>query len=59
MGERQRLGVQDALWLEMDKPDNLMVVDSLFWTAEPVDWERFAPCTPTTPSGCRPIPHIG
>ncbi len=41
MGERQRLGVQDALWLEMDKPDNLMVVDSLFWTAEPVDWERF------------------
>jgi uncharacterized protein DUF1298 len=35
MGERQRLGVQDALWLEMDKPGNLMVVDSLFWTATP------------------------
>ena len=41
MGERQRLGVQDALWLEMDKPGNLMVVDSLFWTAEPIDWDRF------------------
>ncbi|MGZ4437946.1 MAG: WS/DGAT domain-containing protein [Nocardioidaceae bacterium] len=41
MGERQRLGVQDALWLEMDKPGNLMVVDSLFWTATPVDWDRW------------------
>ena len=41
MGERQRLGVQDALWLEMDKPGNLMVVDSLFWTATPVDWDRY------------------
>jgi diacylglycerol O-acyltransferase len=39
--ERQRLGVQDALWLAMDKPGNLMVVDSLFWTAEPIDWDRF------------------
>ena len=41
MGERQRLGVQDALWLEMDKPGNLMVVDSLFWTATPIDWDRY------------------
>ncbi|MGZ5405956.1 MAG: wax ester/triacylglycerol synthase domain-containing protein, partial [Nocardioides sp.] len=41
MSERRRLGVQDALWLEMDKPGNLMVVDSLFWTAEPIDWELF------------------
>ena len=41
MGERQRLGVQDALWLEMDKPGNLMVVDSLFWTSTPVDWDRY------------------
>jgi diacylglycerol O-acyltransferase len=39
MGERRRLGTQDALWLEMDKPGNLMVVDSLFWTAEPIDWD--------------------
>jgi diacylglycerol O-acyltransferase len=41
MAGRQRLGVQDALWLEMDKPGNLMVVDSLFWTATPIDWDRY------------------
>lgn len=41
MGERRRLGVQDALWLEMDRPSNLMVVDSVVWTATPIDWERF------------------
>ncbi len=38
---RQRLSGQDALWLEMDKPGNLMVVDSLFWTEAPIDWDRF------------------
>jgi diacylglycerol O-acyltransferase len=41
MRERQRLGVQDSLWLEMDRPSNLMVVDSLVWTETPLDWERF------------------
>ena len=41
MGERQRLGAQDALWLEMDEPGNLMVVDSLFRTAEPIDWDAW------------------
>lgn len=40
MGERRQLGVQDALWLEMDRPTNLMVVDSLVWTATPMDWAR-------------------
>jgi diacylglycerol O-acyltransferase / wax synthase len=39
--ERRRLGLQDALWLEMDKPGNLMVIDSLFWTAEPIDWDGY------------------
>ena len=43
MSERQPMGVQDALWLEMDRPSNLMVVDALMWTAEPIDWERFTP----------------
>jgi diacylglycerol O-acyltransferase len=37
---RRRLGVQDALWLEMDRPNNLMVVDSVIWTAEPLDRDR-------------------
>lgn len=45
MDARQRLGVQDALWLEMDQPGNLMVVDSLFWTREPIDWDRFRELT--------------
>ena len=40
MSDRRRLGVQDALWLEMDRPNNLMVVDSVIWTAEPLDWDR-------------------
>ena len=40
MEERRRLGVQDALWLEMDRPNNLMVVDSVIWTAEPLDFAR-------------------
>jgi diacylglycerol O-acyltransferase len=40
VGERRRLGVQDALWLEMDRPHNLMVVDSVSWTREPLDWAR-------------------
>ncbi len=35
---RRRLGIQDALWLEMDRPNNLMVVDSVIWTAEPLDF---------------------
>lgn len=42
MSERRRLGVQDALWLEMDRPANLMVVDSLVWTATPIDWKRLS-----------------
>jgi diacylglycerol O-acyltransferase len=37
----RRLGIQDALWLEMDRPNNLMVVDSVTWTSKPIDPERF------------------
>ena len=40
MQQRRRLGVQDALWLEMDRPNNLMVVDSVIWTAEPLDFAK-------------------
>jgi diacylglycerol O-acyltransferase len=40
MAARRRLGVQDALWLEMDRPTNLMVVDTVVWTETPVDWRR-------------------
>ena len=40
MTDRRRLGIQDALWLEMDRPNNLMVVDTVVWTADPLDWSR-------------------
>src|SRR6476620_2380878 len=30
----------DAAWLRMDSPTNLMVVNSVLWFEEPVDWER-------------------
>lgn len=40
MVERTRLGVQDALWLEMDRPHNLMVVDCVVWTSEPLDFDK-------------------
>ncbi len=38
--QRCKLGVQDALWLEMDRPNNLMVVDSVIWTAEPLNFTK-------------------
>lgn len=31
----------DAIWLNMDRPDNLMVIESLMMLDGPVDWERF------------------
>ena len=37
--DRIPLGIQDALWLEMDRPANAMVADVAVWTAEPVDFE--------------------
>lgn len=40
MAERTRLGIQDALWLEMDRPHNLMVVDSVVWTSERLDFDK-------------------
>lgn len=35
---RSRLGVQDALWLTMDRPNSLMVIDTLMWLREVPDW---------------------
>jgi diacylglycerol O-acyltransferase len=32
------MGIQDALWLEMDRPHNAMVADVAVWTADPVDF---------------------
>ena len=34
------MGVQDALWLQMDRPTNVMVADVAVWTAGPLDFGR-------------------
>ncbi len=36
----QRMHNADAAWLHMDRPTNLMVVNSILWFDEPVDIER-------------------
>lgn len=33
------ISVQDALWLNMDRPNNLMIIDSLMWLKGQPDWE--------------------
>ncbi|MGZ4589296.1 MAG: wax ester/triacylglycerol synthase family O-acyltransferase [Actinomycetes bacterium] len=42
MTGRRPVGAVDAMWLNMDRPNNLMVIDSVMWFDEPVDWDRFA-----------------
>ena len=55
MTERRALSTQDQLWLEMDRPNNLMVVDSVFWTAEPLDWDRVRQVLSDRLSGRYPV----
>ena len=38
---RRRIAPQDSFWLELDRPENLMVPTSLVWTAEVVHPEAF------------------
>jgi WS/DGAT/MGAT family acyltransferase len=33
------MSTADAAWLRMDRPTNLMVVNSVLWFDEPVDWD--------------------
>lgn len=35
-----KMSSQDALWLTMDRPNNLMVIDTLLWFDAPLDLER-------------------
>jgi diacylglycerol O-acyltransferase len=30
----------DVAWLHMDRPENRMVVTSVLWTDEPLDWDK-------------------
>ena len=37
---RRLIGPVDTIWLNMDRANNLMVVDSLMFLDGPVDWDR-------------------
>jgi diacylglycerol O-acyltransferase / wax synthase len=37
---KQQMSSADAAWLHMDRPTNLMVVNSVMWLEEPMDLER-------------------
>jgi hypothetical protein len=34
------IGAVDTIWLNMDRPNNLMIIDSVMLFDEPVDWDR-------------------
>ena len=36
-----RLSSADAAWLHMDRPTNLMVINSVMLFDQPVDWDRY------------------
>jgi WS/DGAT/MGAT family acyltransferase len=40
MSTRHAMSSADAAWLRMDRPTNLMIVNSVLWFDEPVDWDR-------------------
>lgn len=39
---RVRIPLRDQLWLMMDRPDNLMYINSMMWFAEVPDWDAVA-----------------
>ena len=41
MSGRRPVGAVDNIWLNMDRPNNLMVIDSVMWFDGSVDWDRF------------------
>ena len=38
MANRKGMSTADAAWLHMDRPTNLMVINSVLWFDEPIDW---------------------
>jgi diacylglycerol O-acyltransferase len=38
MSKRHGMSSADAAWLHMDRPTNLMVINSVLWFDEPLDW---------------------
>jgi WS/DGAT/MGAT family acyltransferase len=41
MSTTHAMSSADAAWLHMDRPTNLMVINSVLWFDEPVDWDRY------------------
>ena len=41
MAGRRTVGAVDNIWLRMDRPANLMVIDTVMWLDAPLDLERF------------------
>ena len=41
MSTSQGMSSADAAWLHMDRPTNLMVINSVLWFDEPVDWDAY------------------
>ncbi len=37
---RHSMTTADAAWLHMDRPTNLMIINSVLWFDEPLDWDR-------------------
>ena len=40
VSSRRPVGAVDGTWLRMDRPENLMVIESVLWFDTPVDWDR-------------------
>lgn len=37
--DRVKISTQDALWLTMDRPNNLMIIDGVMWFRDVPDWD--------------------
>ena len=40
MSERRAIGPVDTMWLNMDRPNNLMVIEGVMWFDDPIDRDR-------------------
>lgn len=54
-GTRRTMGGADAMWLHMDRPNHLMVIDGIMWTEEPLDWTRVEELLQERLVGCFPV----
>lgn len=43
MPERRTIGPVDTMWITMDRPSNLMVIDGVMWFDEMIDFDRLGP----------------